>query len=110
MGLLYLSGPITGTSDYIARFARAQTRMEHNWDVINPAAVIYQLPPLHYETIMKIDLQLLDICDAIYMMAGWRDSHGAWREYQYAKEQKLILLFESEEDRNEYRNNDGQAY
>lgn len=99
MGLIYLSGPITGTHDYIARFARAQTKLEaRGWEVINPAAVIYQLPEsLPYYNIMQIDLMLLNICDAIYMMDGCVKSKGCLIEYEWAVKHKKELLYESED-------------
>lgn len=37
---LYISGPITGTDDYMERFAAAQKELEEEgWSVVNPALV-----------------------------------------------------------------------
>ncbi len=42
---LYISGPITGTDDYMERFAAAQKELEEEgWTVINPALVNSNLP------------------------------------------------------------------
>lgn len=95
--LIYLSGPISGTHDYIARFARAETKLQDEWRVMNPAAVIYVLPELDYETIMRIDTVLLLQCDAIYMMEGWEDSAGCQLEYTTAVDAGITVYYESED-------------
>ena len=42
---IYLSGPITGTKDYMKRFAEAEQRLtERGHSVINPARVCACLP------------------------------------------------------------------
>lgn len=55
---IYISGAITGTSDYIERFANAQSELrEHGWSVINPAAVNSAMPnDTTYEEYMKMAL------------------------------------------------------
>lgn len=95
--LIYLSGPISGTNDYIVRFARAETRLQYKWRVINPAAVGYVLPELDFETIMRIDTVLLLQCDAIYMMKGWEGSTGCQLEYDLAVDSGITIYYESEE-------------
>lgn len=34
---------------------------------------------------MRMSFELLDICDAIYMLDGWESSKGANQEYGFAK-------------------------
>lgn len=83
---IYLSGPISGVSDYMIRFAEAEKELTgKGYSVINPAKVGNVLPEdMTYEEIVEIDIQLLEYADAIYLLRGWQSSRGANREYGYA--------------------------
>lgn len=83
---IYLSGPITGTDDYIDRFREAEDRLtEQGYSVINPAKLLAGLPSrFTHEDCMTICIGLLTACDAICMLDGWQASCGANREYGYA--------------------------
>lgn len=83
---IYISGAITGTDDYMERFAKVEERLKkQGYSVINPAAVNSMMPAdTKYEEYMKMSFCMLDMCDAIYLMKGWENSNGANRERQYA--------------------------
>ena len=82
---VYISGPITGVENYLFNFNKAEEYLKDlGYQVINPARFNAVLPELDYEQYMKVDFALLDLCDSIYMLDGWRDSKGANREYGYA--------------------------
>lgn len=92
---IYISGPITNTPDYISNFSVAEQKLKSeypNAKIINPT-VLDKLP-LEYDEYMKLDLMLLDMCDAIYMMNGWEKSKGACIEFDYATAKELIILSE----------------
>ena len=92
---IYISGPITNTPDYISNFSVAEQKLKSeypNAEIINPT-VLDKLP-LEYDEYMKLDLMLLDMCDAIYMMNGWEKSKGACIEFGYATAKELIILSE----------------
>lgn len=93
---IYLSGPITGTEDYMERFAEAEKELtEFGIDVVNPAKVNGQLPKCTtYAEYMKMSIAMLDICDAIYLLKGWTDSPGAMAEFEHAYEHGISILFE----------------
>lgn len=38
-----------------------------------------------HEEYMRMSFELLNICDAIYMLEGWENSKGANQEYGFAK-------------------------
>ena len=82
---MYISGAITGTDNYMERFAKAEKELtENGYSVINPAKVNAQLPEdTTYEEYMKMCFCMLDMCDSIYMLKGWEKSCGANREYGY---------------------------
>lgn len=83
----YLSGPITGNSNYEQQFSQAAEALARGGrDVINPAALdrAVLLKELSYEKIMEIDLKLLSMADYLVQLPGWKDSRGANRELGYA--------------------------
>ena len=94
---IYISGKITGTDDYIERFSKVEYELQHDdgYETVNPAKMLDHLPTstTHAEY-MHVSYSLLDICDGIYMMNGWKNSKGAVMEYDYALEKGLIILEE----------------
>ena len=96
---IYISGAITGTHDYMHRFAKAEAELKkQGYSVINPAAVNTRLPlDTTYEEYMKMSLTMLDMCDAIYMLKGWKKSCGANREYGYALAKDYVVMLEGGE-------------
>ena len=93
---VYISGAITGTDDYMERFAKAEKELtEQGYSVVNPAKVNAQLPEdTTYEQYMKMSFCMLDMCDSIYMLKGWKKSCGANREYGYALASDMIIICE----------------
>lgn len=93
---IYISGAITGTDDYMERFAKAEKELtEHGYSVINPAKVNAQLPEdTNYEDYMKMSFCMLDMCEAIYMLQGWNESCGANRELGYAMAKDKVIMYE----------------
>lgn len=93
---IYLSGAITGTTDYMERFKAAEEKLtQDGHTVFNPAAVNAMMPTgTTYEEYMRVSFTLLDMCDAIYMMDGWQGSKGANREYGYALGKDMIIVEE----------------
>lgn len=83
---VYISGPITGTDDYMERFGKAEeTLTAAGHQVYNPAHANSYMPKgTTYEEYMEVSFTLLKMADAIYMLDGWEQSRGANREYGYA--------------------------
>lgn len=93
---IYISGAITGTDDYMERFAKSEKELtEQGYSVVNPAKVNAQLPEdTCYEEYMKMSFCMLDMCDSIYMLKGWDKSCGANRELGYALAKCMIIMYE----------------
>lgn len=93
---IYISGAITGTDDYMKRFAKAEKELtENGYSVINPAKVNAQLPEdTNYEEYMKMCFCMLDMADAIFMISNWKTSCGSSQEYGYALAKDMIIMYE----------------
>ena len=90
---IYISGKITGTTDYIQRFEMAE-KVLSKYIVINPAKVNAQLPmETTWKEYMQMSMTMLKMCNAIYMLKGWEDSKGAVLEYNYALENNYKIMF-----------------
>jgi len=93
---VYISGPITGTTDYMERFAVAERELTAaGHTVVNPARVNAGLPEetTHAEY-MKMSLDMMDMCDTVFVLAGWQNSVGCNMEIAHAIEQKMTIAFE----------------
>lgn len=91
---VYISGPITGTEDYIVQFWTIDRELkEAGYDVINPAKVCARLPvDFSHDDYMHVCFAMLDLCDAIFMLDGWEQSDGATREAAYASAMNIPEL------------------
>lgn len=88
---IYLSGPITGVQDYKTKFREAadqvkrymESRTYEEIQIVNPARISIENGT--HEEYMEMCFMLLEKCDVICMLPGWKKSFGAVQEYGYAK-------------------------
>lgn len=93
---IYISGKITGDPNYKEKFEQVENTLEElNWvsRIVNPAKLDL-IDGGTWEDYMKRDIPLLTICDAIFMMKGWRRSKGARLERYIAKKLGLLIIYE----------------
>ena len=81
--IIYIAGPITNNRDYKAKFAAAEkTLTEQGYGVFNPSV----FPAgMEYESYIRICKAAVGEVDAVYMLAGWKDSEGANIEHNHAR-------------------------
>ena len=96
---IYISGPITGTEDFLDRFDKAERFLRSKGYIpYNPAKANLMLPKeAEYEEYMIISIDILDMCDSVYMLNNWENSKGANREYGYALGKGKEILYEQME-------------
>jgi hypothetical protein len=89
--IVYISGGVTGVSDYMERFALAEKKLlEAGYRVFNPARAISIInnfrvirgePELTYAECMNYCLDVLVCqCTAIHLLNNWQQSSGAKTE------------------------------
>ena len=98
MSRIYISGAITGTSDFRERFLKAETKLiGYGYETVNPARLNDIMPKdATHDEYMRLSFELLSMCDTIYMLKGWEESKGANREYGFAVARGIEILMEEE--------------
>lgn len=93
--VIYISGKISGTTDYMDRFALAEKQLQsEGYTVVNPAAVMSSLPQsMPYELFMDLSYAMINYCDVIYMLPDWLESRGAKLERKYAMRKGLGVIY-----------------
>ena len=99
--VIYVSGKITGTSDYVARFSTVEDKLiAEGYEVLNP---VWEGKRLEHclETekptwvqYMKYAIATMMKADYIYMMSGWKQSKGARLEHFLARVLKYTIIYE----------------
>lgn len=72
---IYLSGRITGDDNYKSKFEEYENKLKlFGHEVFNPASFPNMFS---WEEFMEIDLKILSLCDAIFLLEDWKESRGA---------------------------------
>lgn len=98
-----MSGKISGMpyTEVQQAFESAQDLLESlGCEVVNPLKNGLEKKSSWIKHLCK-DIELLDGCDAIYMMDNWGESDGACIEYDFAIRRKKDIWFESNIVRNQ---------
>lgn len=97
---VFISGKVTGTTDYRERFAAAERIINGipGFIAVNPIKVHDGIPEgAFYRLYMDVSLVLLDYCEVIYMLPGWEDSLGAQEERKFAEENGIRIVEDLED-------------
>jgi hypothetical protein len=94
--IVYLSGKITGSSEFKNEFADAERfLLDKGYIVLNPAKLDLISPDLTYAEYMAICYRLIDISDIVFMLAEWKHSKGATAELKYAKSLGKKIMYQN---------------
>ena len=101
--VIYVSGKITGTSDYTDRFSAAEDRLiAEGYEVLNPVRTgkwleRYLEPEKPtWVQYMKYAIAAMMEADYIYMMRGWNQSKGARLEHFLARVLNYNIIYEEQ--------------
>lgn len=93
---VYISGKITGDEHYLKKFLDAEIALRaKGYEVLNPCDVSQCFPFLSYDEFMRLDLALVDMADALYMLRDWGESKGAVAELRRAVKAGKEIYFET---------------
>ena len=92
---IYISGPITGTTDYMERFEQAEKLLKRlGYEVMNPAKVNSNMPEgTTHEEYMKMSYAMLSMCELMMLLPGWENSKGCRMEIEHAIKQGISITF-----------------
>lgn len=92
---IYISGPITSDPGYRKRFQEAEDKLRmQGHDAVNPARVADIIrTDMTWDEWMSIDIGLLKVCEAIYMLPNWQSSRGANRELGFAMGAGMKIMY-----------------
>jgi hypothetical protein len=91
----YISGPISGkpAAEYLANFEQGcHEARQLGMLPVNPCELPHASHNQTWEAFMKLDIEALLHCDAIFMLHDWQASRGACIEYALAKELGLKVI------------------
>ena len=95
---IYLSGKITGTDNYKAKFEKTSLELQirfPNAEIINPVELCKDIScNARWSEYMKCCIQGLIQCDTIYMTADWQFSKGSRLEHRIAENLGIETIFE----------------
>jgi hypothetical protein len=90
---VYISCPMTGNVHYKRMMEICADMISSQGNsFINPAKLDDVMPGASYEEYMNMDIEMLDKCDAIYLIGKWQQSLGCQREYGYALGRDIMVI------------------
>lgn len=88
---VYIAGGITKNKNYMEQFSKAEIYLkEMGCAVLNPC----KNEGFSYKDYIDMGLCELMKCEAIYLLKGYEDSHGAMLEKSYAELTGMTILYE----------------
>ena len=93
----YISGPISGTSDFRERFRRASERLTKlEIDFVNPAELYKVMPGASEADYIAVCKRMLSTCQMVILLPGFADSKGCMEEFALAKRLGIPLFMDIE--------------
>lgn len=93
MKVVYVAGPYSADTEYGVKLniAKAEAAAIKIWQTGSAAAICPHLNTAHWGGILthqefiQGDLEIINRCDAVLMLDGWKSSKGAVQEFKHAK-------------------------
>ena len=100
---VYIAGPMAGyPHNNVEAFNAAESKLRsEGWDVVNPldfSAAFGDYPEGKLlDACCEAERAAIPFLDAIYLLKGWKNSHGAKLELLVALKHNLMVLVEGED-------------
>lgn len=93
---IYIAGKITGDDrcEVLQKFFKADSELKKQGHQTFVPCVLPDYPEVAHEDYMHICFAMIDICDAVYMLADWQQSPGARQELEYARDWKKEIIYQ----------------
>lgn len=93
---IYVSGKISGLErpEVVAKFEAISAELRKKGHSVFVPTILPEYSDVSHEDYLHIDFAMIDVCDAIYMLADWQKSIGARKELQYAADFRKEILYE----------------
>lgn len=93
---IYIAGKITGLprNEVDAKFEEAKERLVAQGHSVFVPTILPEYSDVSHEDYLHIDFAMIDVCDAIYMLADWQKSIGARKELQYAADWRKEIIYQ----------------
>lgn len=89
---IYIAGPMTGLDNYNREAFIEAARQIATSTCLIPVHTAWMCDGFKYEDYMDMSIDLLEDCDYITTLPGWRESQGAQIEVRYAKGRGIPLI------------------
>lgn len=95
---IYIAGKVTGVDkgELNVKFAAASIHLKKQGHETFVPCVLPDYPEVPHSDYMHICYAMIDVCDAVYMLADWQQSKGARMELQYAADHNKKILYQDE--------------
>ncbi len=95
---IYIAGKITGLdrAGVDRKFAEAAQKLSAEGHEVFVPTVLPYYEDVAHDDYIHVCYAIIDICDAVYMLADWQQSKGARMEMQYATEWRKQVLYQDE--------------
>lgn len=81
---IYIAGKITGDRHYKKKFCKAEKKLAKlGHSVMNPAN-LGDYSGFSWEDYMKTSRAMQDVCEAVLFLPDWKNSRGAFEEWEHA--------------------------
>lgn len=94
---IYISGKITGLSNFKELFTEAENELiNQGYEVVNPVTISHDHDK-SWSSYMRSCLKSMLDCDAIYMLSNWMQSEGATIERAVAQSLNFKIIHQNYE-------------